>query len=188
MIQSKSWRHDSRRLRERSWCWLLRNVVLPAGDLAFGQSMIPRLRFLEQAQWWDREKLHLYRDQRVAELIAIAYREVPFYRALMEQARLTPADIRTAAALAKLPVVTKDMLLAGYPSLTTRATSQKTYETRTSGSTGKNFVVGEDAETAGLYRAALLLEFEWAGWQIGQPHLQTGVTLGRNLERRLKDC
>ena len=32
-----------------------------------------------------------------------------------------------------------------------------------------------------------MLELEWAGWSIGEPHLQTGMTLQRSLDRRLKD-
>ena len=178
----------TRELNEQAWCWLVRNIALPAGDIAFHQRMIPRLRFIEQAQWWPTEKLYAYRDRQLAELIATAYREVPFYRALMNQAGVSPDEIKSAADLIKLPVVTKDMLLSGYPDQVTRPTGQKTYEVHTSGSTGKNFAVREDAETAGLYRASFVLTLKWAGWEIGRPHLQTGMTLNRTFDRRLKDA
>ena len=79
------------------------------------------------------------------------------------------------------------MLRTGYPALTTRSTGQKTYESRTSGSTGQNFAVMEDAATKGWYLASFLLSLEWAGWEIGHPHVQTGMTLRRDLGRRLKD-
>jgi phenylacetate-CoA ligase len=174
-------------LKQRSWTWMLRNVILPAGDVAFGQRMMRRLRFLEEAQWWDHERLQAYRDCLLSSLVAVAYREVPFYRELMDSVSLRPDDIRGPIDLSRLPVVTKEMLRKGYPHLTTRKTGQKTYEARTSGSTGKNFCVLEDPETAGWYRASFLLALEWAGWGIGQRHLQTGMTLDRSLDRKLKD-
>ena len=161
--------------------------MLPAGDAVFRQGMMAHLRFLEQAQWWDRERLFAARDARLQSLMKTAYFEVPFYRALMDNARVTWRDFRSPEDLRKLPVVTKDMLRAGYPHLTTRDTGARAYETSSSGSTGANFHVREDAPTAGWYRAAFLLALEWAGWRIGEPHLQTGMTLDRTWDRRLKD-
>lgn len=174
------------RLRERSRRWLLRNLMLPLGDVAYGQGMMRRLRFLERAQWWDIDRLSANRDSLLAELMKLAW-EVPFYRSHMDKAGIKPNDIRHPRDLSKLPIVTKDMLRPGYPHLTTRPTAQKTYEESSSGSTGQNFRVREDAETAGWYRASFLLALEWAGWKIGDPHLQTGMTLDRRNGRRLKD-
>src|SRR5581483_2649915 len=109
-------------------------------------------------------------------------------RELMDNAGVKPDDVRCPADLHRLPVVSKAMLQAGYPGLTTRSTGRKTYESFTSGSTGTNFRVREDSQTAGWYRASLLLALEWAGWAIGEPHLQTGMTLSRSLDRRLTDA
>jgi phenylacetate-CoA ligase len=172
---------------DRTWSWLLGNVILPAGDAAFGQRMLSRLRFLEQAQWWDRERLHAERDRRLSGLMTVAYDQVPYYRQLMDQAGVKPNDIRCPADLSKIPITTKAMLRAGYPHRTTRDTGQRTYESHTSGSTGENFAVLEDAATRGSYLSSFLLSLQWAGWEIGERHLQTGMTLTRNLPRRLKD-
>lgn len=173
--------------RQDSWTWLLRKVLLPLGDAAFGQRMVKRLRFLEEAQWWEPERLFAERDRRVRSLIKLAYQEVPFYRGLMESAGVKPDAVQCAEDLRQLPIVTKQMLKAGYPHQTTRQTGLKTYEASSSGSTGTNFFVKEDSETAGMYRAAFLLALQWAGWRVGEPHLQTGMTLTRSLDRRLKD-
>lgn len=166
---------------------MLRNLILPLGDMAYRQAMMKRLRFLEKAQWWEPERLHGYRDRSLASLIEIAYREVPFYRSLLDTAGVRPQAITHPEALGRLPVATKAMLRAGYPHLTTRATGLATYEESSSGSTGKNFYVKEDFETAGWYRASFMLALEWAGWAVGEPHLQTGMTLDRRMGRRLKD-
>lgn len=166
---------------------MLRKVILPAGDCFFGQRMITRLRFLEQAQWWDRERLHEYRDHLLCSLITTSYQEVPYYRELLNNAHVRPEHIRTAADLVQIPVSTKAAFRAHYPKGITRQTGQRLYEVATSGSTGANFRLLEDASTAGWYRASFLLALEWAGWHMGEPHLQTGMTLNRSLDRKLKD-
>lgn len=173
---------------ESSWSWLLRNVVVPAGDRIFQQEMIPRLNFLKRAQWWREDELIKHRDDSLRRLIRLVYEEVPFYRALMDEARVHPAEIGSPKDLAKLPVVSKDMLRSGYPEAIRRPTGLKTFEARTSGSTGRNFTVLSDARTEGRQRAAFMLALGWAGWRIGEAHLQTGITFNRSLDRRLKDA
>jgi len=147
-----------------------------------------RLRFLEEAQWLDPGRLQSHQNRALSALIRVAYQEVPFYRELMDKARVKPEEIRTARDLHKLPIVTKTMLRSAYPHLTTRNTGWRTYEAHTSGSTGTNFCVMEDTETRGWYRASFLLALQWAGWRIGEPHLQMGMSLNRSLEKRLKDA
>lgn len=174
-------------LRHSSWTWLLRNVFLPAWDAVSGQEMMARLKRLEEAQWWDRDTLHKARDEALKSLIRTAYREVPFYQRLIVRADVEPAEILKPADLQRLPVVTKDMLRRGFPDLTTRETGFKTHTAHTSGSTGKNFRVIEDSYTRGWWRASFVLALEWAGWSMGEPHLQTGMSVERGLVKTFKD-
>jgi phenylacetate-CoA ligase len=167
--------------------WLLRNAFLRTGDLLCRQGMMRRLSFLERAQWWRREEVELWRNRSLQLLVETAYREVPFYRSLFDELDVRMEDIKSPHDLQRLPVVTKDMLRAHYPQRTTRDTGLKTYEVSSSGSTGKNFWVTEDAETAGQYRASFMLGLEWAGWRVGEPHMQMGMTLARSWDRQLKD-
>jgi phenylacetate-CoA ligase len=173
--------------RHASRSWVLRNTVLPTGDLLWRQGLIRRLSFLEDAQWWSREEVEAWRNRRLVTLLEAAYREVPFYRSLFDELRINTVVISSAADLSRLPIVTKEMLRSQYPHQTTRNTGLKTYEVSSSGSTGKNFWVTEDAETAGQYRAAFMLALEWAGWEIGERHMQMGMTLARSWDRQLKD-
>jgi phenylacetate-CoA ligase len=154
----------------------------------FGHPMMSRLRMLEEAQWWPRDRLEQERNRRLAEVVSIAHAEVPFYRELFDQAGVRPSAVTCLEDLQKLPIVTKRMLREGYPDRVCRRGRGRTYETSTSGSTGQNLFVREDRETAGWYRASFLLALEWAGWRIGEPHMQMGMTTRRNLERRLKDA
>ena len=175
------------RTSQSAWTWIAQNVLLPVGDKVYGQPMMEHLRFLREAQWWDRDRIDEYRSKNLGALITTAYDEVPFYSALMRERHLMPQDFQRVEDLRMLPIVTKDKLRAGYPHATVRDIGQKTYEACSSGSTGAPFCVREDWETAGIYRAAFLLAMEWTGWQIGTPHLQTGMTLRRSRGRAIKD-
>jgi len=174
-------------IRQNSWYWILKRVIFPLGDLATGQKMMQRLSYLEKAQWWQPERIAQIRNQSLAQLVSITYSQVPYYRALMELAGVRAEEIRTPEDLSRIPVSTKESLRSNYPERVSRQTGQKTYEASTSGSTGKNFYVREDAETAGRYRACFLLALEWAGWRFGEPQIQTGMTLQRSLDRKFKD-
>jgi phenylacetate-CoA ligase len=166
----------------------MKNVAMPAADRLYGHPMMRRLSQLEEAQWWPAERVAEERNRLLRETVGIAYRDVPLYRALMDERRLQPRDIATAEDLWKLPVVTKAMLREGYPERSTRRTGSPTTEERTSGSTGANFTVLEDRETAAWYRAAFLLALGWSGWTFGAAHAQTGITLRRTPARRIKDA
>jgi phenylacetate-CoA ligase len=168
------------------YSWFLRNILLPLGDTFTGQHMIRRLKHLEEMQWWTPDRIAERRNELLLKTLTAAG-EAPFYRDLFHQCGITIGKQITPEVLTQLPVITKDMLRANYPHRTVRDTGQKTYEACTSGSTGKNFCVKEDAATAGWYRATTLLFFEWAGWHLGEAQLQTGMTLSRSFDRRLKD-
>jgi phenylacetate-CoA ligase len=50
-------------------------------------------------------------DQRIRQLIAHAYDHAPAIRNIMDQARVTPADIQSATDLPKIPITSKDELV-----------------------------------------------------------------------------
>jgi lipopolysaccharide/colanic/teichoic acid biosynthesis glycosyltransferase/phenylacetate-coenzyme A ligase PaaK-like adenylate-forming protein len=166
---------------------VLGRAVLPSADFALGQRMMARFRYLEAAQWWPRERVLAARDEMLAEVVRIAATDVELYRDLYADAGVHPANIRGAADLASLPIVTKPMLRDGYPWRTTRRTKQRTYDECSAGSTGEPLCVKEDAATAGWYRATFLQILTWAGWSIGDRHLQLGINPERQRGRALKD-
>lgn len=184
---NETWKAPYGRLRDRLYGKALRSILLPLGDVFFRQNLMTRLQLLEQGQWWSRDRIETYQREKLRTLVDTCYREVPLYRELFDSHGIDPQRIREPADLKNLPVVTKAMFREGYPGKTTRPTGQRQFESRTSGSTGSNFTVRTDAVTFGHARATLLLCLQWAGWRFGEPHLQTGMTLARDLGRKLKD-
>ena len=81
----------------------LRSVALPAGSRIAGyEDVMPYLRGLEESQWWPLERLRELQNQKLRRLIAHVYQHVPFYRDLMDQRGLAPADYETEILTARL--------------------------------------------------------------------------------------
>lgn len=173
--------------REGLYPWALRNFLLPVGDWLRDARLMARLDFLREAQWWPCALVESWRDEALVNLVRTAYQDVPFYRDLFASAGVHWRAIETPSCLRRLPVVTKDMLRAALPGSTVRNTGLPVHAEVSSGSTGAPFRILEDSETASFRRAAFLLTVEWAGWKVGQEHLQTGVVAERDFERRAKD-
>ena len=68
----------------------------------------PRLRRLfMEGETLSREEMQARRDRKLEEIVSHAYRSVPYYRKLFDRLGLKESDVRCAADLVKLPVLTK---------------------------------------------------------------------------------
>ena len=54
-----------------------------------------------------RDEMHHLQGKRLEKLVALVYRNVPFYREKMQAMDLTPADIHSIDDITKLPFTTK---------------------------------------------------------------------------------
>jgi len=70
---------------------------------------LPRQRAIP---FLDRARLDALRDRRVRRMVRWAARTVPYYRELFRTAALDPRDVRTAADLALLPVLDRELVRA----------------------------------------------------------------------------
>ena len=63
-----------------------------------------QLRGQRNCSYRPRAVIEQDRDRRVREIIAGAYRDVPYYRDTLKRVRLRPADFQDLAALQRLPI------------------------------------------------------------------------------------
>ncbi len=88
-----------------------------------------------------REQIKAWQDERLVKQVQHVWDNVPYYRAKMEAAGITPADIKSADDLHKLPFTTKADLREGYPyGLLAKPLSECVRIQSTSGTTGKRVV------------------------------------------------
>ena len=172
---------------DKQYNFFCRNFLLPLSDTLTRQNVMKYYEFINRAQWWPRERLLKYQNERLIETVNIAYKETSFYRELFDSNGISPDKIRTANDLQRIPIVTKDMLRKAYPLKCCRNTKYPWQEAFTSGSTGSPFVVRIDSYSMSIARALMLMRANFSGWSIGDSMLQTGMTLNRGLIKKIKD-
>lgn len=163
-------------------------ALLPLADLALGQHVRARLDELLAFQWAPAEEIHRYREQRLRELLAFSADRVPFYREIFAHLGMRPADVATVDDLPRLPVLTKQHLRDRFEALRVEGYRGRTYEMKSSGSTGAQTTVLIDAACNDEVFATQLLFWSWGGFAMGLPHLQTGMSLHRGAVKRVKDA
>ncbi|MBC7234029.1 MAG: phenylacetate--CoA ligase family protein [Chloroflexi bacterium] len=110
-----------------------------------------------QARYAFRPLAHIQRDQarRVQQMVAYAYRYVPYYRETMPRLGLTPDDFRTADDLSRLPLLERaDLQRDPLYFVSTAQPLSRYLHLRSSGSTGAPVSVYWDAAGIFLTRAA----------------------------------
>lgn len=76
----------------------------------YGRKFDLLLREFDDHLSWSRDQLLEYQDEQIRSLIAHCYERIPYYREIMRERKLTPADIKTGSDLQKLPILTRSMV------------------------------------------------------------------------------
>src|SRR5882724_8755428 len=124
--------------------------------------------FFERSQWFTREELSDFQEQRLRVIVEHANRHVPYYRELFKRLSLTPADIRTVSDLAQLPSLRKDVVRSEFKRL--QADDKLRYRPRleqTSGTSGEPLRFLLDKPSNVLEFVYYWRHWSWAGYQLG---------------------
>jgi phenylacetate-CoA ligase len=115
-----------------------------------------RLEELMESERWSKGEIEAYQNEKLQQLVKHAYENVPYYREVMQNLRLTPQDIRTKVDLVKLPILTKeDVRQNGAKLLSQTARKRDVVFKHTSGTTGKSLT---------FYAGKASIAFQWAVW------------------------
>lgn len=88
-----------------------------------------------------REQIRAWQDERLVSQVRHVYDNVPYYRKMMEEKKVTPKDIRSVDDLYKLPFLTKEDLREAYPyGLVAEPLDKCVRIQSTSGTTGRRVV------------------------------------------------
>ncbi len=137
----------------------------------FGPEYEKAMDFYETSQWWNREELRAYQDERLHVLVRHAFDTVPYYGDLMRAQGLSPDDITTQDDLSKLPALTKHDVRHNIDRLiSTDADRRRLHKAYTSGSTGLPVSVYWDQGVTTINNASLWRCRRWAGFEFGRPY------------------
>ena len=99
-----------------------------------------------------RNYLHAIQSARLIKMVDIAYNRVPFYKKKLDEAGISPADIRSIDDIPKLPFTVKDDLRDNYPyGLFAVEPGEVVRIHASSGTTGKQTVVGYTANDIDIW-------------------------------------
>lgn len=126
---------------------------------------------LNKTQWLSLAQMRELQDEKLRRLVRHAYRNVPYYRARMQDAKVHPNDIRTQDDLHKLPLLGKDDVRSHiyFDIMSENHDKSEVLKITTSGSTGEPFVCYADRQQLEFRWSATLRSQEWTGYRYGDP-------------------
>ena len=142
---------------------IFRSVLFPLWEQHVRQRpVVERWRELRRTQWLSTDELHAMQQAQLAELLAHAYANVPFYRARFDDACATPAD-----GLAALPILRRADLQSVGTAWASTAPPLPTVRKQTSGTSGEPLLFGYEPDSEHWRRAVKYRGYEWAGYRPG---------------------
>ena len=155
-----------------------------------GRRILNRLEELNRTQWLPREELLALQRTKLLRLADYAYRYVPYYRRVFDDAGLQPNDLRhDLSALSRLPLLTKAIVQKHWSEMLTTEPERRKSLTKlyTSGSTGQPLAFMEDADFRDGVTADIQRHMGWAGWKLGEPQAVIwGAPFTPSLGRRVR--
>lgn len=135
--------------------------------------------FLAESERFSAAELRAYQDERLRDIVAHAYQTVPYYRRAFDERRLTPADVRGADDLWKIPLLTRDIVRTQFTQLRSTSVSSRAMRGgHTSGTTGTPLSVAYDRDTVWATYAVFDRHYRWAGCHMGRGGNRVAVARG----------
>ncbi len=107
-------------------------------SLRYGKVFRETYAFLQESQWWSKEKLEEYQLEQLSKLLRHAYENVPYYQRVFDERGLKPKDIQDFKDLQELPYLTKDDFKKHFKELVATDINSKNLPiSHTSGTSGK---------------------------------------------------
>jgi len=141
--------------------------------IRYGRVFWETYNFLQESQWWSKEKLEEYQMQQLGKLLHHAYENVPYYRRVFDERGLKPKNIQDFSDLRKLPYLTKDTFKARAKELLARNFEPSKLPTsHTSGTTGKPLQFYQDPLEAQKEWAFVCHQWTRVGYKPGYPRIE----------------
>jgi len=103
----------------------------------FGKGFSDFLAHIEETQWWTKDELIEYQNEKLRELIGFVAENSRFYRKVMQRAGVKPSEIREVSDLKRLPYLEKDDIRNNIQEISpTHRKDLRLEQRHTSGTTG----------------------------------------------------
>lgn len=154
-----------------------------------GQSVYSKLKFLQKSQFWSKEEMESFQNERLKILVTHAYEYVPHYKNLFKALQLKPEDIKSKEDLVKLPILTKQAIKKeGIENFTShRFSKKKLIKSSSSGSTGEPLFFYRTRDAYSMNLAANLRGWYWMDFKLGDRYIILSQNSRNDPFKRLQD-
>lgn len=142
---------------------LLARTAFRIQEHMLGRRTFAILDEMEQSQYWPRERIEQLQLRRLQDLVAVAYAHTPFWRSVMDQARIQPSDIRSLSDVQRFPLLDKETVRARREDMVWREGRRRLMLARTSGSTNEALQFYTDSPREAHINAARIRGHRWIG-------------------------
>ncbi len=157
--------------------------LLPLSDMATGRCIYNKYKDLQKLQYLNLEQLQQLQIKSLNSVITFAKEKTNYNQRALKQID----KIQNFNDLEKIPILTKSVLNSRPIEDFLYGSPNNYIKEGTSGSSGiQGFFFFDKAAQSYTYAAELLF-FSWAGFSLGNPHLQTGMTIKRGIVKKTKD-
>lgn len=160
---------------------LLENIILPTGDMVNKSSFIKELKKWRTIQHLSEQELKDLQKANLQKMLDHCTNNVTFYKNLGIEKEQDPYK-----RIKSFPIIKKHIIKSNLPEFLTEP-KENLIEYASSGSSGIQGVIYMNKKEQAITRALQVLWWEWAGYKIGKPILQTGITDKRSLLKSVKD-
>lgn len=169
------------------WPIICNKYIVPISDFILGNHVNSTFKKAKRFQYSTEQEIESYQNEMISRLINRLVAEVPYYTKYFADHGLSKDDFQTIKDLKKLPVLTKTIINDHFNALQVSTHKGHKIQMKSSGSTGTQTTVTIDQDINSDVLATQLLFWDWGGFQMGSPHLQTGMSLKRGIVKKIKD-
>lgn len=159
---------------------LLEKCLIPLSDKLLNTNYMSTICHWRKVSKMSEEQLKSLQSRNLSAILTHAVEHVPFY------AGIKPDGVDLYAWLKQFPILTKHDINHQTNSLVSRRAKKKIKIT-TGGSSGFMGVFYTDKNAIDTCNAIQTVWWEWAGFQLGDQLIQTGVSVNRGVIKFLKD-
>ncbi len=168
-------------MKDMLYSRLLRDVIFPLGDRVMGTNFISHLKYWEGIQRLSAAELEMLQLKNLDRMLVHATTKSRYYRDLRVERSSDPVTW-----LKRFPALNKGGIKQHLDSMLCEP-KEGLVEMMSSGSSGiQGSVYGTKREMTS-HMALHVLFWEWGGYRLGNSLMQTGMTPGRGVVKRLKD-
>lgn len=165
------------------YSFFLKNILLPLGSFLFRENLIFELYKLEKIIRKDELEIKKIQINKLDKIIQYAISNTKYYKGLNISIGSNPI-----INLKKFPILEKYHLKNHQNDLiSNKFDKDNLIMQHSSGSSGVQSIVYWTRKEMSIYRANQLMWWKWAGYKMGQPILQTGITPNRGFIKKIKD-